>query len=215
MNSNNARTSISNRAGNKSLLCCGNNSIYKNSSIRRHRIKYFLDHAVWWKGCLVLCTIVLLFGGNIRDLFLPGYEIMFDIFFFVAMFNFTIDMVLRIDSEPFYFNLFCCGTNYYSSAVEAALAASTAQNRSNNNNNRDSVNDQTSGNYYNQMKYQSSGLRCSIGSFLFWCDAVSILSLFSEISWLNPSRFGEIKYFIDLNEDGLPVCNSVALRSFD
>ena len=44
-----------------------------------------------------------------------------------------------------------------------------------------------------------------VGSFLFWCDLLSTMTLLTEISFINKIGFSEASYFIQLDQFGIPV----------
>jgi hypothetical protein len=48
-------------------------------------------------------------------------------------------------------------------------------------------------------------LTCGVGSFMFWCDAVSSIALLYDISYANKAGFEMEEICIRLNEYGVPV----------
>jgi class 3 adenylate cyclase len=153
--------------------------------------RYFLGRIIQsrsWKFILIVFTLLLLFGPQIRDMFIDkAGDTAMDIIFMTALVFFTLDILIRIDVEPNYFSfdLFCRRQRPQASS------------------------DLASG----WMGCGSYGL----GSFLFWCDVVSTLTLLHEISFINRDRFDEIQINITLDSFGVPVrschgsCSSLLL----
>lgn len=57
-----------------------------------------------WRSALILFTIALVFGSQVRDLFCPkAADDIFDVLFFVIIAFFFFDILMRIDVEPNYF----------------------------------------------------------------------------------------------------------------
>ncbi|CAJ1936529.1 unnamed protein product [Cylindrotheca closterium] len=46
---------------------------------------------------------------------------------------------------------------------------------------------------------------CVIGSFVFWCDLVSTITLLYDISWINKDEYSVREIEIQLNEFGIPI----------
>jgi hypothetical protein len=53
----------------------------------------------------------------------------------------------------------------------------------------------------------------SVGSFLFWCDVLSTLTLLTDISFVNRANFSEQHLVITLGAYGLPVSHSSGQRA--
>jgi hypothetical protein len=130
-----------------------------------------------WKFVLIVFTLLLLFGPQIREMFIPkGGDTAMDVIFMVALVFFTFDIFIRIDVEPNYFSfdLFCWRQRRQQTSSDLASG---------------------------WMGCGSYGF----GSFLFWCDVVSTLTLLHEISFINQSGFDEVTIDIRLNQFGVPV----------
>jgi hypothetical protein len=112
-----------------------------------------------WKAVLIIFAAVLLFGEELRELFLPsGADNYVDALFVLVFTFFMVDIAMRCDAENNYFNRFRC-----------------------------------------------TGCCCSSGSFLFWCDLLSTLTLFYDMSWFDTPNFTETNIAIKLGDYGLPV----------
>lgn len=62
-----------------------------------------------WKVLLCFFTILLLFGAQVRDLWLPSSsDTTMDVLNMIALCFFTIDIIIRVDVEPNYFNFKIC-----------------------------------------------------------------------------------------------------------
>jgi hypothetical protein len=146
------------------------------------RRRFFMSNMIQskvWKLILIVFTFLLLFGPQIREMFLPkGWDDFMDYLFLVAFVFFTADILIRIDVEPNYFSfdLFCL---------------------------RQSKGAQASSNL-GGSGWSGCG-SCGLGSFLFWCDVVSTLTLLHEISFINKKNFDEVQINIRLNPFGIPV----------
>lgn len=117
----------------------------------------------YWKLALVVFAIILLFGAQIRNLFIPkSADQAVDILFCIVFLFLSIDLLMRIDAEANYFFLDCYqkGTGWCC---------------------------------------------CKMGSFLFWCDILSTLSLLSNITWVSKSQNSEKQIDVLLDAFGVPV----------
>ena len=126
---------------------------------RRATISAVLNsHA--WKAALIAFALILLFGAQVSELFLPpSTDIAVDAIFVMTLAFFTADILMRCESEDHYFSRIRC-----------------------------------------------TGICClSVGSFLFWCDLVSALTLLTDISWINKRSFSEQQIQIALGDFGIPV----------
>lgn len=73
------------------------------SYVRKHYFKLVMDSRLW-RGTLVLFTIALIFGAQMRDLFCPRQaDFVFDILFLTMFGFFLVDIIMRMDVEPNYF----------------------------------------------------------------------------------------------------------------
>lgn len=121
-----------------------------------------------WRFIIVFNTILLLFGSEIQELWIPpGGDIVMDILYCIALAVFTMDMVMRCFLEPKYVTVPRCRNK------------ENAQNK--------------------------AWGRCQLGSFLFWCDLFSTLTLLYNISFINTAAFAISTIDITLNSIGIPV----------
>jgi len=145
--------------------------------VARHAFWNAIIRSTAWQFMLIVLTIVLLFGAQVRDLWIPkAGDDAVDYVFLGAFIVFTADILIRIDVEP---NYFCFAFFCWRPKNEQMTA------------------DMPSG-------WVGCG-SCRLGSFLFWCDVVSTLTLLYEISFINSSSFEEQSIRIDLNAFGIPV----------
>jgi hypothetical protein len=157
--------------------CCGSFSCLAWPAESR---RYFLGRIIQsrsWKFILVVFTLLLLFGPQIRDMYISkDGDTAMDVIFMCALVFFTLDILIRIDVEPNYFSfdLFCRRGQRKEGSSDLATG---------------------------WMGCGSYGL----GSFLFWCDVVSTLTLLHEISFINREHFDEIHINIRLDRFGVPV----------
>jgi len=131
----------------------------KNAS-DRNRILTKILNSSGWKGVLIACSTIILFGAQLRDMFVPkSADATVDVIFVMVLTFLVVDIVLRSDTEPAYFVCYSCrGWN--------------------------------------------------VGSFLFWCDFWSTITLLYDIRGLT-ERLGVNEVVITLNEQGIPVRENV------
>jgi hypothetical protein len=136
----------------------------------------------WYKAFLILLTFILLFGAQIRFIFVPAAgDTACDVVFMLVFCVFWIDIFMRVDVEPNYFHLSLCGLTWSRSHPRGQQQAAVAS---------------------------SAGGWCTafeVGSFLFWCDVLSTLALLQDISFINPDYFSEYIVSITLDSFGIPV----------
>lgn len=144
-----------------------------------------------WKIIFICFTIILLFGAQVRDLLVPAVsdpealDTAFDYINIVVLVYFCVDIIMRVDAEPNYFQLHlfgCC--DYFSGYVNHDSASETLGAAS--------------------FTLCGKSIPCHIGSFLFWCDTIATMLLLREISlvgWGN--KFDEGYISIVLAESGL------------
>lgn len=153
---------------------------------RRAYLKSVLD-ARGYKALLIVLTFILLFGAQIRFIFIPAAgDTGCDVVFMAVFCVFWVDVVMRIDAEPNYFHLNICGVTWKRNRRSSSGNQQRAQSHAG----------------------TASGGWCSafeVGSFLFWCDVVSTLALMQDISFINPDYFSEYSVFIKLDPFGVPV----------
>ena len=133
-----------------------------------------------WNGLTIFFTVVLLFGTQIQDLWCPkSSDLAFDVLFTCSFVFLIVDVLLRSVADPSYF-LFTVGKrDFRSSDGEPAYTRSDAL----------------------------CGLHnCfQIGSFMFWCDLLSTLSLLWDISYIGGLRNSMILVGIGIDVLGVPV----------
>lgn len=59
--------------------------------------------------------------------------------------------------------------------------------------------------------HQAKFWNCGIGSFMFYCDALSIVGLLRDISYVNPKYFSTMSLVLELDEYGIAVSVRVYL----
>ena len=107
---------------------------------------------------------------------------MFDILYTVAFGLFCLDIILRMLSVPGYFGFNC------SSALHRTIKACCRK-----------------GTARRPQYYDAYEKPLHIGSFLFWCDVLSTLTMLYGISYINKSQSEMIVVDIQLDPYGIPV----------
>lgn len=121
-----------------------------------------------WRVIIVFNTILLLFGSEIQELWIPpAGDVAMDVLYCLALAVFAMDMFMRCYLEPKYVT------------VPRCRKKESAQN--------------------------SAWGRCQLGSFLFWCDLVSTMTLLYNISFIYPPGSAIETIDIKLNVIGIPV----------
>lgn len=148
-------------------------------------------HLKVWKALLLGGTLILLFGAQLRELYIPkSGDVAVDVVFMTVFCFFWVDIIIRMDCEINYFHLYLFSSWGYSSGI---LGSTTTTNNS-----ETLEPDPTFG--------HCCGRPFHIGSFLFWCDVVSDLALLREIAFVDPGRmFDEARIEIYLNDYGMPL----------
>jgi hypothetical protein len=142
--------------------------------IRHHGFLHLLNSRVW-RTCMVIFAFVLLFGEQIRSLFLPpASDNYVDTLFVISILFFLTDIAMRCDAEDGYFTSHCCCCPSNSVDLTSSTSLSCL-----------------------------SFLSC--GSFLFWCDLLSTIALLYDISWIRTRWFSDATVEILLNNFGVPV----------
>lgn len=129
---------------------------------------YKLTKTIIWKIIHVIFSIILLFGPAVQLLivdFGQNGDLIFMILRILMLLFFVVDMTLRCITEDDYFVCTLCKIG------DRAANASTYILRS-------------SGNNSDRM---DSTFR--IGSFLFWCDLISTVSILYDLSFINDMRY--------------------------
>ena len=133
-----------------------------------------------WNGFTILFTVVLLFGTQIQDLWCPkSSDVAFDVLFTCSFIFLIFDVLLRSVADPSYFVFTVGRRDFRSLDGESAFIRSDAL----------------------------CGLHTclQIGSFMFWCDLLSTLSLLWDISYIGRLRTAMIMVDIEIDELGVPV----------
>lgn len=155
---------------------------------RRHLERELLLHTTAYKVLLISFSVILLFGAEFQELFLPRQaDQTMDVVYTIVFVFLLADVVMRIDAEDHYFSFQAC----------CWIRGVCWCKNGNNNNNRGR---RSSG----ELNNSHNGC-CRIGSFLFWCDLCSTLTLLADITWINKDRFREMNYSIHLNDFGFAV----------
>lgn len=133
-----------------------------------------------WNGFTILFTVVLLFGTQIQDLWCPkSSDVAFDVLFTCSFIFLIFDVLLRSVADPSYFVFTVGRRDFRSLDGESTFVRSDAL----------------------------CGLHTciQIGSFMFWCDLLSTLSLLWDISYIGGLRTAMITVDIEIDELGVPV----------
>ena len=155
---------------------------------RRHLERELLLHTTAYKFFLVCFSLILLFGAELQELFLPRQaDGTMDVIYAVVFVCLLADIAMRIDAEDNYFSFQACCW------IKGCRCC--CKNGNNNNNRRRSSGDSNNSN---------NGC-CRFGSFLFWCDLCSTLTLLADMTWINKDRLGEKHYSIQLDAFGFAV----------
>lgn len=145
-----------------------------SAEARREFCARILD-SLAWRALLILLTLILLFGAQIRNMFIPASaDAAADAVFLATFFIFWIDIGMRVIVEPNYFAFNLCG-----------LGRKIDTER--------------------PMAEQETCCNVQLGSFLFWCDVISTLTLLHEISFIDKANFSEIPILVTLDPFGVPV----------
>jgi hypothetical protein len=114
-----------------------------------------------WRVIIILNTLLLLFGSEVQDLWIPPQgDVVMNVFYTIALAVFSFDILMRCFLEPTYMPWCGCAES-----------------------------------------------KCNLGSFLWWCDVLSTLTLLYNISYINKNLLDMITYDITLDELGIPVSN--------
>ena len=133
-----------------------------------------------WNGFTILFTVVLLFGTQIQDLWCPkSSDVAFDVLFTCSFIFLIFDVFLRSVADPSYFIFTVGRRDFRSLDGESAFIRSDAL----------------------------CGFHTclQIGSFMFWCDLLSTLSLLWDISYIGGLRTSMVMVDIEIDELGVPV----------
>ena len=143
-------------------------------------INHHLINTRVWNGFTILFTVILLFGTQIQDLWCPkSSDVAFDVLFTCSFIFLIIDVLLRSVADPSYFVFTVGRRDFRSLDGESAFVRSDAL----------------------------CGLHTclQIGSFMFWCDLLSTLSLLWDISYIGGLRTAMVVVGIEIDQLGVPV----------
>lgn len=120
-------------------------------------IKNRIIKTTWWSVIIFLFTLVLLFGPPLKFLlFTKAADIFFDSLFLICIITLIIDIILRCLVTPKYFQ-WSFPIKSKENAQNSILSSNVT--------------------FHRKKKFQ-------IGSFMFWCDLISTISLLSEITFI-------------------------------
>ena len=132
----------------------------------------------------VFFTALLLFGESVRDLWCPkASDLVFDVLFVFNFVFFSLDCIMMCYVYSTYFTVQLCGRDYRQGAGPRPRSKSLIGGM--------------------LGRWGDSAFR--IGSFMFWCDALSTLSLLYDISWINSMMNKRKTLSILLDDWGVPV----------
>uniref|UniRef100_A0A7S4JJH8 Guanylate cyclase domain-containing protein n=1 Tax=Odontella aurita TaxID=265563 RepID=A0A7S4JJH8_9STRA len=141
--------------------------------------------SLWWSVVLSFFTVVLFFGSQIQDLLCPASsDVVWDVIFTMALVILSFDLILRSLAEPNFFALSLGGRILF------------GRDRS-----RHSEEAYSSGE--SPGCCQNKWFR--IGSFMFWCDFISTMTLLYDISYINKRRQEMRTLFVTIDQMGFPV----------
>jgi hypothetical protein len=142
-----------------------------------------------WRTSLVVGNFLLLFGNPIHMLWLPPQaDTAMDVLYTLVLVIFIADMGFRAVAMPGYFGISVRQIYHPSSKLQSSPAGGGS-----------STSASSSASCW-------SWFRCiNMGSFLFYCDLLSTLTLLYEISYINPDKYKLLHYEIHLDRVGIPV----------
>jgi hypothetical protein len=148
---------------------------------------YGFTKSTLWLFFLFVFSILLMFGPAIQSLADAGRrgDAAFLYLRIVMLFFFTVDILVRCFAEEGYFLLTLCRHRII---CHNWISAPTQSNTTNGDSKEPFI---------------------SIGSFLFWCDLLSTLSILYDLSFVNNHHFDPIYYEINAIR-GIPVSFGVA-----
>ena len=167
---------------------------YESGQIKRLKMK-LLIHSRVWQILSVAFMIVLLFGPQVRDLWSPKtYDILWDVIFILCIVFLCTDVLLRCFVIPSYFpfqvgkkridgSVGTAATNTATIASQSVMAGSVGASVAASGPGERKATDGRSANDSNTK------FVFKIGSFVFWCDLISTLTLVRDLSliyyWTN------------------------------
>jgi len=143
-------------------------------------LNHRLINTMVWNGLIILFTVVLLFGTQVQDLWChKSSDVAFDVLFTCSFVFLIFDVLLRSVADPNYFGFTVGRRDFRSLDGESAYSRSDAW----------------------------CGLHTcfQLGSFMFWCDLLSTLSLLWDISYIGRLRTATVVVGIEIDDLGIPV----------
>ncbi|CAB9517744.1 whole genome shotgun sequence [Seminavis robusta] len=136
-----------------------------------------------WRFFMCLCILLLLFGSHIQNLWCDkDYDMVFDVLYTIALTVFCLDIILRMLSVPGYAG-FNCKPLYNRIGKFFGCLPRTSRHH----------------HHYDDEP------PLHIGSFLFWCDVISTLTLLYDISYINQKQREIRANDIQLDTYGIPT----------
>ena len=148
---------------------------------------------ILWKAIIWIFTVVLLFGSPIQFLWVPKVaDPIFDALYTVTAVVFILDMIFHFIADPEYFGFTLVDEMRRRRRRIGGGGGTT-----------------TSSIASGRNVYHPTLWTCGIGSFKFWCDVVSTIAIFQDISYINPKEYEMAVISLTLNKYGLPVRNKL------
>ena len=151
---------------------------------------YNFTKSIIWFILLSFFSIFLLFGPaaqSLADVEKKG-DLVFMYLRIVMLVFFIVDIAVRCVVEEEYFMFTLCGAARARSELSSASTAPPPRSST--------------------ISGDAKESTCVIGSFLFWCDFLSTLSILYDLSFLNNHHLHPVLNMIKLN-DGIPVSSLV------
>jgi hypothetical protein len=152
-------------------------------------IFYNITKTTIWKIIHIIFSVILLFGPAVQSLIADmGYlgDLIFDVLRSLMLVFFLTDMTTRCITEYDYFMFALCKRRKDGVSSTSTTAAARISNN----------------------KGDGSDLTFAIGSFLFWCDAISTASILYDLSFINKGRYTTITDMFEMN-NGLLVSSKL------
>ena len=135
-----------------------------------------------WSSTTFFFTLVMLFGSQIQDLWLPkSWDAASDTVFTMAFVILSVDVIIRSIVDPMYFS--------WSFKRERRPSHSTG----------------VGGLWIHRCDDIN---KISVGSFMFWCDVIATLTFLYDISYINPIKRNQLEQGINLTQFGVPVSST-------
>ena len=177
-NRSTSRRSVMGENGRSWTRCCHQRTPLVTPDQRKKVCRKLLQNK-FWRALVLIGSLILLFGAQVRTFTRASADTAFDVIFCVVFFVFILEILVRCDVEKEYwvFNAGSCCRRTHQENPNTAQAKS------------------------------EGGFQ--IGSFLFWCELASTLALINEISFIHKREFREARVDIILDESGIPVSRNL------